>query len=116
TEQQSQADRITSLDSEFSNDISNLSSNITDINSTLTNELGAQAEQINVMRADYKPQYADASQYADAARSVQWTYWKTVARENYATNERITVLQSDVASSNATITQSLNTLATKDEA
>lgn len=116
TEQQSQADRITSLDSEFSNDISNLSSNITDINSTLTNELGAQAEQINVIRADYKPQYADASQYADAARSVQWTYWKTVARDNYATNERITVLQSDVASSNATITQSLNTLATKDEA
>ena len=116
TEQQSQADRITSLDSEFSNDISNLSSNITDINSTLTNELGSQAEQINVMRADYKPQYADASQYADAARSVQWTYWKTVARDNYATNERITVLQSDVASSNATVTQNLNTLATKDEA
>jgi len=116
TEQQSQANRITSLDSKFSSDIGNLSSNITDINSTLTNELGAQAEQINVMRADYKPQYADASQYADAARSVQWTYWKTVARDNYATNERITVLQSDVASSNATITQSLNTLATKDEA
>lgn len=89
---------------------------ITNVNNTLTNELGAQAEQINVMRADYKPQYADASQYADAARSVQWTYWKTVARDNYATNERITVLQSDVASSNATVTQSLNTLATKDEA
>lgn len=89
---------------------------ITTVNNTLTNQLGAQAEQINVMRADYKPQYADASQYADAARSVQWTYWKTVARDNYATNERITVLQSDVASSNATVTQSLNTLATKDEA
>lgn len=89
---------------------------ITSVNNTLTNQLGAQAEQINVMRADYKPQYADASQYADVARSVQWTYWKTVARDNYATNERITVLRSDVASSNATITQSLNTLATKDEA
>ena len=89
---------------------------ITNVNNTLTNELGSQSEQINVMRADYKPQYADASQYADAARSVQWTYWKTVARDGYATNERITVLQSDVASNNATITQSLNTLATKDEA
>jgi len=89
---------------------------ITNVNNTLTNQLGSQAEQINVMRADYKPQYADASQYADAARSVQWTYWKTVARDGYATNERITVLQSDVARSNATVTQSLNTLATKDEA
>lgn len=116
TEQQSQADRITSLDSKFSNDIGNLSSNITDVNSTLTNELGAQAEQINTMVADYKPRYTDASRYTDAARSTQWTYAKTVARDNYATNERITVLQSDVASSNATITQSLNTLATKDEA
>lgn len=116
TEQQSQADRITSLDSKFSNDIGNLSSNITDVNSTLTNELGAQAEQINTMVADYKPRYTDASRYTDAARSTQWTYAKTVARDNYATNERITNLQSDVASSNATVTQSLNTLATKDEA
>lgn len=116
TEQQSQADRITSLDSKFSNDIGNLSSNITDVNSTLTNELGAQAEQINTMVADYKPRYTDASRYTDAARSTQWTYAKTVARDNYATNERITVLQSDVADSNATVTQSLNTLATKDEA
>ena len=116
TEQQSQADRITSLDSKFSNDIGNLSSNITDVNSTLTNELGAQAEQINTMVADYKPRYTDASRYTDAARSTQWTYAKTVARDNYATNERITNLQSDVASSNAAITQSLNTLATKDEA
>ena len=116
TEQQSQADRITSLDSKFSNDIGNLSSNITDVNSTLTNELGAQAEQINTMVADYKPRYTDASRYTDAARSTQWTYAKTVARDNYATNERITNLQSDVASSNAAVTQSLNTLATKDEA
>ncbi|MGE6479926.1 TipJ family phage tail tip protein [Psychrobacter namhaensis] len=116
TEQQSQADRITSLDSKFSNDIGNLSSNITDVNSTLTNELGAHAEQINTMVADYKPRYTDASRYTDAARSTQWTYAKTVARDNYATNERITVLQSDVADSNATVTQSLNTLATKDEA
>ena len=116
TEQQSQADRITALDSKFSNDIGNLSSNITDVNSTLTNELGAQAEQINTMVADYKPRYTDASRYTDAARSTQWTYAKTVARDNYATNERITNLQSDVASSNATVTQSLNTLATKDEA
>ena len=83
---------------------------------SVTDEFGAQGEKLEGIIADYKPQYADASQYANSSRSVQWTYWKTVARDNYATNERITVLQSDVASSNATITQSLNTLATKDEA
>lgn len=116
TEQQSQAERITSLNSQFSNDISNLSANITDVNNTLTNELGSQAEQISIIVADYKPRYADATRYADAARSTQWTYAKTVARDNYATNERITNLQSDVASSNAQITQSLNTLVTKDTA
>lgn len=82
----------------------------------ISDEFGVQGEKLDGIIADYKPQYADASQYADAARSVQWTYWKTVARDNYATNERITVLRSDVADSNAQITQSLNTLATKDEA
>ncbi|MGP5203712.1 host specificity protein J [Psychrobacter aquimaris] len=116
TEQQSQAERITSIDSKFSNDISNLSANITDVNNTLTNELGSQAEQISIIVADYKPRYADATRYADASRSTQWTYAKTVARDNYATNERITNLQSDVANSNAQITQSLNTLTTKDAA
>lgn len=89
---------------------------ITTVSNTLTNELGSQAEQINVIRADYKPQYADSTHFASAARSTQWTYAKTVARDNYATNERITNLQSSVADSNAQITKSLNTLATKDEA
>lgn len=116
TEQQSQAERITSLDSKFSSDISNLSANITDVNNTLTDELGSQAEQISIIVADYKPRYADANRYADASRSTQWTYAKTVARDNYAANERITNLQSDVASSNAQITQSLNTLTTSDAA
>lgn len=112
TEQQSQAERITSIDSKFSNDISNLSANITDVNNTLTNELGSQAEQISIIVADYKPRYAGATRYADASRSTQWTYAKTVARDNYAANERITNLQSDVASSNAQILQSLETVST----
>lgn len=89
---------------------------ITNVSNTLTNELGSQAEQINIIKADYSPRYADKTRYADKSRSAQWTYWKTVARDNYATNERITVLQSDVADSKAEITQSLNTLAKKDEA
>ena len=89
---------------------------ITTVNNTLTNQLGSQAEQISIIVADYKPRYADSTRYADASRSTQWTYAKTVARDNYATSERITNLQSDVANSNAQITQSLNTLATKDEA
>lgn len=116
TEQQSQAERITSIDSKFSNDIGNLSANITDVNNTLTDELGSQAEQMSIIVADYKPRYADANRYADASRSTQWTYAKTVARDNYAANERITNLQSDVANSNAQITQNLNTLVTKDAA
>lgn len=88
---------------------------IATVNNTLTNQLGSQAEQINAIRADYQPEYFDKTKYFSST-AEQWTYAKTVARDNYATNERITVLRSDVADSNATITQNLNTLATKDEA
>lgn len=82
---------------------------------SVTNELGTQGEMLDGIIADYQPEYFDKTKYF-SSQSQQWTYAKTVARDNYATNERITVLQSSVASSNATITQSLNTLATKDEA
>ena len=79
------------------------------------NEFSAQGERLDGIVADYKPRYTDATKLTDSSRSQQWTYWKSVAQDNYATNERVTVLQSDVANSNATVTQSLNTLATKDE-
>lgn len=79
-------------------------------------EFGVQGEKLEGIIADYRPRHADKNRHADKSRSAQWTYWKTVARDNYATNERITVLQSDVADSNATYTQSLKTLATSTEA
>lgn len=81
-----------------------------------SNEFGIQGEKLEGIIADYRPRHADKNRHADKSRSAQWTYWKTVARDNYATNERITVLQSDVADSNATYTQSLKTLATSTEA
>lgn len=83
-----------------------------DFEQSVTNDLGAQGETLNGIIADYKPQYADKTQYADASRSTQWTYAKTVARDNYATNERITNLQSEVGASNAQIVENLNTVAT----
>lgn len=81
-----------------------------------SNEFGVQGEKLEGIIADYRPRHADKNRHADKSRSAQWTYWKTVARDNYATNERITVLQSDVADSNAIYTQSLKTLATSTEA
>lgn len=81
-----------------------------------SDEFGVQGEKLEGVIADYRPRHADKNRHADKSRSAQWTYWKTVARDNYATNERITVLQSYVADSNATYTQSLKTLATSTEA
>ncbi|MBZ1392305.1 TipJ family phage tail tip protein [Psychrobacter pacificensis] len=119
TEQTARAD----ADSSLSSRIDTVSAKTNDNTAAITAETtartdadSAQVEQINVIKADYKPQYADKTKYADASRSAQWSYWKTVARDNYATNQRITVLQSDVADSNAQITQSLETLTTKDTA
>ncbi|MGP4715498.1 host specificity protein J [Psychrobacter sp. T6-6] len=85
---------------------------ILDEQAEINNELGLQYESLQGVIADYKPRYADATKYADASRSVQWTYWKTVARDNYAANERITNLQSEVADSNAQLVQRLETEAT----
>ncbi|MGA6100938.1 TipJ family phage tail tip protein [Psychrobacter pocilloporae] len=82
----------------------------------INNELGLQYETLQGVILDYKPRYASKDRYASKTRGQNWTYWKTVARDNYATNQRITVLQSDVADSNAQITQSLETLTTKDTA
>lgn len=75
----------------------------------INNELGLQYETLQGVIADYKPRYADKTLYVDASRSTQWTYAKTVARDNYATSERITNLQSEVATSNAQLVKRLET-------
>lgn len=82
----------------------------------ITDELGLQYETLQGVIADYKPRYTDKNRYTDASRSQQWTYAKTVARDNYATNERITNLQSSVGDSNADFTNQLFTLAQQDKA
>ena len=79
------------------------------------NEFIAQGEKLEGIISDYKPRYTDKTRYTDASRSQQWTYWKTVAADNYASNQRITNLQSEFADSNANFTNELFTLATKDK-
>lgn len=85
---------------------------ILDEQQLIKDDLGVQYETLQGVIADYKPRYTDATRYTDASRSQQWTYAKTVARDNYATNERITNLQSEVGSSSAQLRQELTTVAT----
>ena len=82
---------------------------------SVTNELGTQGEMLDGIIADYQPEHFDKTTYF-SSQSQQWTYAKTVARDNYATNERITNLQSSVADSNAQIIENLNTVATSTSA
>ncbi|MGP9517707.1 host specificity protein J [Psychrobacter sp. AOP7-C1-14] len=92
--------------------ISEFNTDFIDFQEDTGDELQAQGEKLEGIISDYKPRYADASKYANASRSTNWTYWKTVSRDNYAANERITNLQSEVASSNAQLVQRLKTEAT----
>ncbi|WP_201555771.1 phage tail protein [Psychrobacter sp. 72-O-c] len=82
----------------------------------INNELGVQYETLQGVILDYKPRYADKTRHVDASSSQQWTYAKTVARDNYAANERVTNLQSEFNDSNAALRQELETLATNDAA
>ena len=82
---------------------------------SVTNEFGTQGERLDGIIADYQPEYFDKTTYF-SSQAQQWTYAKTVARDNYATNERITVLQSSVADSNAQFVENLNTVATSTSA
>lgn len=85
---------------------------ILDEQEQINNELGLQHETLQGVILDYKPRYTDANRYTDASRSQNWTYWKTVAKDGYATNERITNLQSEVADSNAQLVKRIETEAT----
>lgn len=82
---------------------------------SVTNELGTQGETLEGIISDYQPEYFDKTKYF-SSQSQQWTYAKTVARDNYATNERITNLQSSVADSITQFIENLNTVATSTSA
>ena len=79
---------------------------------SVTDEFGTQGEKLDGIIADYKPRYTDASRYTDVSRSQQWTYWKTVANADMATNIRIDNVQSEFATSNAQLTRKVETTAT----
>lgn len=79
-------------------------------------ELGLQHETLTGVIADYKPRYASKNRYASKSRGQNWTYAKTIARDNYMTNERITKLQSETANANAEFTNEVFALAEKDRA
>ena len=77
----------------------------------IKDDLGVQYETLQGVIADYQPEYFDKTKYF-SSQSQNWTYAKTVARDNYATSERITNLQSEVGSSSAQLRQELTTVAT----
>ncbi len=118
----SEATARTNADSALSTRIDTVSSKtdtntatITTVNNTLTNSLGSQAEQINAIKADYQPDYFDKTKYF-SSQAQQWTYAKSVARDNYAESQRITNLQAEVSDSNALFNNELLTLAETDQA
>ena len=104
-------DKIGTIETSFGE----LETGFTNLENSVNTELGQQYEQIQGIKADYQPEYFDKTKYF-SSQSQQWTYAKTVARDNYAMNERITNLQSSVAGSNAQIVESLNTVATSTSA
>ena len=77
-----------------------------------SNELSVQGERMDGMIADYKPRYTDATRYTDAGRSQQWTYWKTVARDNYALSQKAELIEAEVKDNDARYTNEINALAT----
>lgn len=83
--------------------IDTLESGFTDLETTVTDELGTQNTKIQGIVADYKPQYADKTQYADASRAAIWTTWKTVAQDNYALSQKTEVIQTTVNGNTASI-------------
>lgn len=88
---------------------------ITTVNNTLTNQLGSQAEQINAIKADYQPEYFDKTKYLSST-AEQWTYAKSVARDNYALSQKTELVSAKVDVNDAKYTREITTLATNTEA
>ncbi|MFK3915777.1 host specificity protein J [Psychrobacter sp. NPDC078501] len=83
--------------------IEGVDAGFTALETTVTDELGTQNQRIDGIVADYKPQYADSTQYADSSRAVAWTTWRTIASENYALSEKTETLQTTVGANTASI-------------
>lgn len=109
------AEEVSTLKSTYDDDMYGYEGTVQTIARTLASATQAEAERLDLLSADIKPRYADASRYVNINRATQWTHWKTVTADNYAANQRITNLQSEFADSNANFTNELFTLAEKDK-
>lgn len=82
---------------------------------TLQDETGAQAEKIDVIVADYQPEFFDKTKYLSST-AEQWTYAKSVARDNYALSQKTEVVSAKVDVNDAKYMREITTLATDTEA
>lgn len=110
------AKEVSTLKSTYDDDMYGYEGTVQTTARTLASATQAEAERLDLLSANVLPTYTDATKYTDAKRAAQWTYAKTVAADNYAANQRITVLKSDFDNSTSNIDKELFTLSEKDKA
>ncbi len=110
-ETQARIDQILALNTDFQEFGVAVEESIT----TLQDATGAQAEKINVIIADYRPDFFDKTKYLSST-AEQWTYAKSVARDNYALSEKTEVVSAKVDVNDAKYTREITALATDTEA
>lgn len=110
------ADKVDVLTSTYNTDMYAYEGVVQNTARTLASATQAEAERLDLLSADIKPRYADASRYVNINRATQWTYWKTIAADNYNSNQRVSELKSEFLDSNANLTSELFTLAQADKA
>ena len=110
------ADKVDVLTSKYNTDMYAYEGVVQTTARTLASATQAEAERLDLLSADVKPRYADASRYVNINRATQWTYWKTIASDNYNSNQRVSELKSEFLDSNASLTSELFTLAQADKA
>ena len=110
-ETQARIDQILALNTDFQEFGVAVEESIT----TLQDATGAQAEKINVIIADYRPDFFDKTKYLSST-AEQWTYAKSVARDNYALSEKTEVVSAKVDVNDAKYMREITTLATDTEA
>ena len=110
-ETQARIDQILALNNDFQEFGVAVEQSIT----TLQNATGAQAEKIDVIIADYQPEFFDKTKYLSST-AEQWTYAKSVARDNYALSQKTEVVSAKVDVNDAKYMREITTLATDTEA
>lgn len=110
------AEKVDVLTSTYNTDMYEYEGVVQTTARTLAEATQAEAERLDLLSADIKPRYADASRYVNINRATQWTYWKTIAADNYNSNQRVSELKSEFLDSNANLTSELFTLAQADKA